>query len=122
MSVRMERVVTNRRFPQRQATLLRPIFGTEANGIMPIEFEDPVTISAIIQPAGGDDLDLLPEGERLKNIAAVWSTVPLYVANGKDRDSDVLEVNGVRYTVIKLMDRSPNGFYKVLAEGYVHGA
>jgi hypothetical protein len=115
----MERVVTNRRFPQRPATLLRPVFGTEAGGIMPISFETPVTISAICQPAGGDDLDLLPEGERLNNVVAVWSTTPLYVANGKDRDSDVLEIDGIRYTVIKLFNRAANGFYKVLAEGYV---
>lgn len=118
----MDRVVTNRRFPQRDVTLLRPIFGTEADGITPITFEDPATISAVVQPAGGDDLDLLPEGERLKNVVAIWTTTPLYVANGKDCDSDVLEVDGVHYTVIKLFNRAPNGFYKVLAEGYVNGS
>ena len=118
----MERVVTNPRFQQKPVTLLRPVFGTETDGVMPLTFEDPVTISAICQPAGGDDLDLLFEGERLKNIMAVWSTTPLYVANGKDRDSDVLEVDGVRYTVIKLFNRATSGFYKVLAEGFVHGS
>lgn len=117
----MERVITNPRFPQREVTLLRPAFGTMEGGIMPIEFDDdPVSISAVVQPAGGDDLDLLPEGERLKNIVAIWTTTPLYVANGKDCDSDVLEIDGVRYTVIKLLNRAPNGFCKVLAEGYVN--
>jgi hypothetical protein len=117
----MERVVTNRRFPQQTVTLFRPVFGTEKLGVMPITFEDPVPLpNAICQPAGGDDLDLLPEGERLKNIMAVWSTAPMYVANGKDRDSDVLEFDGIRYTVMKMFNRSANGFYKVLAEGFVY--
>lgn len=117
----MARVVQDRRFQQKAVTLLRPVFGTMTNGVQPVSFGTPVPMICLCQPAGGDDLQLLPEGQRLNNIQAVWSTVPLYVANGKDRDSDVLEIEGVRYTVIKLFNRSANGYYKVLAEGYVHG-
>jgi len=86
-----------------------------------VSFGTPVPLRCLVQPASSDDLELLPEGQRLNNIQAIWSVVPLYVANGKDRDSDVLEIDGVRFTVIKMFNRSPNGYFKVLAEGYVHG-
>lgn len=118
---RMTRTVADPRFQQKRVTLLRPVFGAEAEGLQPLTFEAPAYLTCACQPAGGDDLDLLPEGQRLKNIQAVWSPAPLYVANGKDKDSDVLEIDGVRYTVIKLLNRAPDGYYKVLAEGYVHG-
>ena len=101
-------------------SLLRPVYGAEIYGKQALTFADPVTLTCVVQPAGGDDLELLPEGQRLNNVQAIWSTVPLYVANGKDRDSDVLEVDSVRFTVIKLFNRAPNGYYKVLAEGFVH--
>ena len=117
---RMSRTVKDERFQQKGVTLLRPIFGNETLGVQALSFQDPATIRCLVQPASGDDLELLPEGERLNNVQAVWSTVPLYVANGKDRDSDVLEIDGVRFSVIKLFNRQPNGYWKVLAEGYVH--
>jgi hypothetical protein len=122
MSSRMARVVANRRFPQKVVTLYRPVFGTAVLGVPPATFEDPRPLTCLCQPAGGDDLNLLPEGQRLNNIQAVWSTVPFYVADGKTRDADVLEVEGVRYTVIKMFDRQVmGGYHKVLAEGFVHG-
>lgn len=122
MHDRMGRVVQDRRFQQKSVTLYRPVYGANVDGEQSLTFETPAPVlTCLCQPAGGDDLDLLPEGQRLNNIQAVWSTTPLYVANGKDKDSDVLEVDGVRFTVIKRFDRSPNGYYKVLAEGFVHG-
>jgi len=89
-------------------------------GVQPETFDAPRPLTCVCQPAGGDDLELLDEGQRLNNIQAVWSTEALYVANGNDRDADVLEIGGVRYTVIKRFDRAADGYYKVLAEGYVH--
>lgn len=117
---RMARVVTDQRFQQKAVTLLRPIYGAQTYGEQTISFQDPVPLVCLCQPAGGDDLEFLSEGQRLNNIQAVWSPVPLYVANGKDRDSDVLEIEGIRFTVIKMFDRqSVGGYHKVLAEGFV---
>lgn len=118
---RMARVVTDERFQQEDVVLLRPTFGTMTLGIQKASFALISPIRCLVQPASPDDLKLLEEGQRVGNIKAVWSTVPLYVANAKDRDSDVLKIGGVHFTVIKMLDRSPNGYHKVLAEGYVHG-
>lgn len=117
----MARVVTDQRFQQKAVTLLRPVFINQSYGVQNEDFEAPALLTCLCQPADADDLKLLDEGQRLGNIQAVWSIVPLYVANGKDRDSDVLEIEGVRFTVVKLLNRQANGYYKVLAEGYVHG-
>jgi hypothetical protein len=118
---RTARTVTDERFQQKDITLLRPVFGSEVLGVQGVTFELPLSIRCIVQPASGDDLELLPEGERLNNVQAVWSTIALYVGNGRDRDSDVLEIDGVRFSVVKMFNRRPNGYWKVLAEGYVHG-
>lgn len=118
---RMAQVVTDERFQQKDIILLRPTFGTMVDGEQPVTFGDPVPLRCLVQPASGDDLKLLPEGQRLGNIQAVWSTAPLYVGDGDTRDSDVLEIDGVRFEVIRMFNRQPNGYHKVLAEGYVHG-
>jgi hypothetical protein len=118
---RAAQLLRNPRFKPQQITLYRPTFGTMTNGIQSETFAAGVSVQAICQPAGGDDLALLPEGQRLNNIQAIWSTTQLYVANGKDRDADVLEFGGIRHTVIKLFNRDRFGFFKVLAEGFVHG-
>jgi hypothetical protein len=116
---RMGRVVQDRRFQQTAVTLHRPIFGTMVQGVQPVTFENPLVLTCVVQPASGDDLELLDEGQRLNNVQAVWSVVPLYTGNGKDRDADVLEINGVKFTVAKAFPRALNGYHKVLAEGYV---
>lgn len=116
---RFERVVTDERFTQKNIILYRPIFGVEEYGVRETTFENPLQLRCLVQPASSDDLELLPEGTRLNNVIAVWSTIPLYVGNGKDHDSDVLEVDGVKFTVQKMFDRSANGYHKVLAEGYI---
>jgi hypothetical protein len=77
------------------------------------------TISAVVQPAGPDDLKLLPEGNRLQNTLAVWSPEPLYTEDGKTREADIIVYRSVNYRVMHAFDRSDNGFYKVLAQGYV---
>ena len=118
---RMANIVQSPRFQQTAVVLHRPIFGTMVNGVQQESFETPVQLTCIVQPASGDDLDLLEEGQRLNNIQAVWSVVPLYTGDGKTRDADVLEIGGVKFSVAKAFNRSPNGYYKVLAEGFVSG-
>lgn len=116
---RFERVVTDERFTQKNITLHRPVFGAESYGVKAVTFENPLSLRCLVQPASSEDLELLSEGAKLNNVIAVWSTIPLYVGNGKDRDSDVLEVDGVKFTVQKMFDRSLNGYHKVLAEGFI---
>lgn len=120
MTVNTARAVTNRRFGQRQITLSRTTLGVGAEGRVTTSYADSI-ITALVQPASSDDLNLLAsKGMRLTNISAIWSTVELWVSNGKDHDSDVLTLeDGRKFTVLKLFDRRVNGFFKVLAEGYV---
>lgn len=118
---RMASLVQNRRFQQTAVILHRPVFGTMSHGVQPTTFETPVPMTCIVQPASPDDLELLEEGQRLNNVQAVWSTIPLRTGNGKDYDADVLEIDGTKFTVVRALNRTRNGYYKVLAEGFVCG-
>lgn len=118
---RMANLVQNPRFQQTDVVLHRPVFGAMAQGVQSVTFEDPLPLRCIVQPASPDDLELLEEGHRLNNVQAVWSTVPLYTGNAKDRDADLLEIGGVKFTVARALNRAPNGYYKVLVEGFVSG-
>jgi hypothetical protein len=118
---RMASLVQNRRFQQTAVILHRPVFGTMSHGVQPTTFETPVPMTCIVQPASPDDLELLEEGQRLNNVQAVWSTIPLRTGNGKDYDADVLEIDGTKFTVVRALNRTRNGYYKVLAEGFVSG-
>lgn len=120
-SQRMAGLIQNPRYQQTDVTLHRPVFGTMVQGLQPATFENPLGIRCIVQPASPDDLELLEEGQRLNNVQAVWSTIPLRTGNGKDYDADVLEIKGVKFTVARALNREPNGYYKVLAEGFISG-
>jgi hypothetical protein len=75
------------------------------------------TIQATVQPATAKDLNILPEGERQKQIKAFWSLTEMRMsADTINTDSDLLVEKGKSYKVIHAFDRSDNGYYKVLAE------
>jgi hypothetical protein len=116
----MRRVLAHPNF-RTNIVLMRPsLVAIAANGRKaPVTYADPEEVSAVVQPAGPDDLKLLPEGNRLNNTLAVWSQTPLYTENGKDREADIITYREVNYRVLHAFDRSDNGFYKVLAQGYV---
>lgn len=72
------------------------------------------TIQASVQPAGGKELQRLPEGERLQDYLAVWTTSELLTLEGS-RAPDRLVIDGAEYEVVAVEDwLSEGNYYKAI--------
>ena len=72
------------------------------------------TIDASVQPAGGKDLERLPEGERLKDYLTVLT--PTELRTRADAASpDRVSIDGATYEVVEVADWFSEGnFYRAL--------
>jgi hypothetical protein len=71
-----------------------------------------------VRPASSREINMLPEGDRVGEIKAFWSSTPLYgtrATTGKGESSDILVWNGLYYRVLQVFQSQDNGFYKALA-------
>lgn len=75
-----------------------------------------LTITGVVTTASPRSLMFLPEGERSKDSAWVWSESPLQLADVQGQQlSDLFVFNGRDYEVTMLFDRTVNdNFYKAL--------
>ena len=101
-----------------QAFLIqRSTQGTFLNGVWQTT---PVTLSGYgpIRPASAREINMLPEGDRVGEIKAFWSSQPIYGTrgtSGKGESSDILVWNGLYYRVLQVFQDQDYGFYKALA-------
>lgn len=66
------------------------------------------------QSIAGDDLKLLPDGERASNYQVVWTASDLQTTD-TDSSADVLTVGGVDFKVFAVWDRVlEGGFYRAI--------
>ncbi len=73
------------------------------------------TIDACVQPAGGRDLQRLPEGMRVMEIKAIFTATELKTA-GSGQDPDLVTIDGEDYEVQKVERWAELGSYwKALA-------
>lgn len=81
----------------------------------------PITtdIMASIQPVDAETLQQLPEGERSEASKAIWSRTDLRTAfidaNDQPVPADVVEADGAKWKVIRVLDRPEGGYTKVVA-------
>lgn len=99
-------------------TLRRPTVVQSPEGDVTSTSAD-TTITALVQPATPQELQMLPEGSRNGNVVSVWSISEIRVSDGATNESDVLIVAGAFFKVIKLEPWAGNGYFRAFAQGYV---
>jgi hypothetical protein len=77
-----------------------------------------VSITAIVQPATGGDLESLPEGIALNDAIAVWTADDVRIGDDTGVESDVLVVDADSFRILKVDDWSGNGYKKVIAQRF----
>jgi hypothetical protein len=75
------------------------------------ETREQVTLQAIVQPAGKDDLELLEEGQRYKPTKLVHTASPLTVG-------DYMFFEGYKWRIVNSQDWSSYGYYHSIAIRY----
>lgn len=71
-------------------------------------------VTGIVEPTNGDDLEQLPEGDRVSGMMTFYTKQPVYLAQDK-RQSDEIIWRGKTYKAQHILDWSRHGFYKVIA-------
>lgn len=100
-------------------TLRRPLTPTFANeGVATYGYAADAPLVATVQPAKPSDLAMLPEGVNLSETISVWSGTQMKVGDETGQGSDIIVWGGKSYRVIKLEDRSKNGYWRAFAEGF----
>lgn len=73
----------------------------------------PVSLYGVVQVADADTLEQVPEGDRTSGARVFWSNAQIYESTGTP--SDVLTYHGYHWKVVRVWDRSANGFWKAYA-------
>lgn len=75
-----------------------------------------VTLNGIIQPATTKDAQLLPEGVRLSDVRAFFTSGDISAGNGSTQLPDLLQYGGETFRVLNLQDFGAHGMRKALAQ------
>lgn len=102
----------------RTFTLRRPTGTFSDDGEFTSTYAD-TQLVGIVQPATPNELEMLPEGSRAKDVISVWSATLLRMADGKLLESDILVVDAQSYRVIRAEPWGDAGYFRVFAEGFV---
>lgn len=75
-----------------------------------------LTLRGVANTASGNDLQQLPEGDRVTGSMAFYTTAPIYAtrAGASAGLSDLITYNGDVYRLAKVWNRNQNGFYKAI--------
>lgn len=78
----------------------------------------PTTLSLVgsVQPAGSTDINMVPEGDRVKGMVAVWCNDPLYTTSTDGSNtSDIIVWHGVQWRVLSVEPWNDAGYYHAVA-------
>jgi len=78
-----------------------------------VKQEDLKTITGVVSGVSGKDLEILPEGVRVKSLKTFYSLDELRV-EGEKTTPDICEYKGCRYRLIQGFDYSDYGYYKAI--------
>lgn len=70
-------------------------------------------ITGVARPTSGDDLELLPEADRVSGAMTFLAKSPMRLSDGEP--AMVIEYQKKRYKIIHADDFNENGFYKAIA-------
>jgi hypothetical protein len=97
------------------ATLIPGAAGNYVNGEWTPATDAGVTIKIIIpQPVSANDLNMLEDGEHLRDYKRTYSETQVSPRIGKV-ESDTIQVDGRDYKVVQVDDRDPrDNFYRII--------
>jgi hypothetical protein len=97
-------------------TRRRPTTTYSGEGITNQSYVD-LTVSGIVQPANQEDAQFLPDGVRLSDIKAFYSSVPISAGDGSSTIGDVLvDDMGHTFQVLHVEGFYKHGMIKALAQ------
>ena len=93
--------------------ILRHRSGTWVDGRFQTTATDSM-VTGVVRPANGKELELLPEGDRMKDVKVfyTWEKVQL---SEDENASDEFIWQGGRYKALQVQDWSAHGFYETMA-------
>jgi hypothetical protein len=70
-----------------------------------------------IQEPSPEELEMIPEGDRVSGVIAVWTTVPIYKTNVNLTNgiSDIVQWHGENWRVLRDSDWMEYGYWKAYA-------
>jgi hypothetical protein len=79
-----------------------------------------VSLAGIVQPAATTDANLLPEGVRVSDVQAFFTSDDVGVG-GPEQLPDILQFGGFSYRVLHVQDFGAHGLRKALAQRFAAG-
>lgn len=79
------------------------------------------TLTGIVQPAATTDANLLPEGVRVVDVQAFFTTSDLSAGDGKTQLPDFIQYSGQTFKVLHVQDFSQHGYRRALAQRLTTG-
>ncbi|RKN75004.1 hypothetical protein [Paenibacillus ginsengarvi] len=118
--INVGRVVLSRNFAQPKGFKVYRTTGAWANGRFVLDPEKQLTLQGTVTVANADDLEQIPEGDRVSGMICSYSPQPIYVtrADGEESPgvSDEIEWRGERYRVKAVLPWIDFGYYKAFGE------
>lgn len=74
----------------------------------------PITLYGAVQQPDALTIEQVPEGDRRDGARAFWSASPMYETDSGGL-SDVIVYHGATWKVVRVWDRSANGWFKAYA-------
>ncbi|HLH04951.1 MAG TPA: hypothetical protein VKX25_19440 [Bryobacteraceae bacterium] len=68
----------------------------------------------VIRPAGAQDIEIVPEGDRTLGMMTFWSATEMNTTSATGT-SDVLTYQGIDYRVLQVMPSGDFGYWKAIA-------
>jgi hypothetical protein len=84
-------------------------------GAFELDPEQPIRMTGVVQPADAQDMEQLPEGDRIKGLMKFYSRQEIYLsrAGGAEEEagvSDEIEWRGKRHKIISVLPWMDQGF------------
>lgn len=93
-------------------TVTRRGAGTVSGGIVTPGSASTFSIAAVIQPAGPEHMERMPEGTRIDDTKVIYTRTPLYVSNEATGGvADRISIDGKTYEVESVRDYLSSGTY-----------
>ena len=83
-------------------TVTRNAAGSYTEGVWSSGSSSTFTIAAVVQPALGKDLEIVPEGIHASDTRKVWTTTALRTAD-QNQEPDTITIGGEGYRVINVL-------------------
>ena len=75
-----------------------------------------IVTTGVISATDERDINMIPEGDRVQEMKTIHAIIPLYTTRtGKNQSaSDVIEVNGEEYKVIRVTNAGDYGYWRAI--------